>query len=481
MRFRELAENIDDVFWLADAEHVYYVSPAFAKIWGRPVESVLGDIAKFFETIHPDDRASVRASFRPPERAESEYRVVRPDGELRWIRDRTFPVRDERGRFVRIVGIATDITPRKALEAELLQTQKLESLGRLAGGVAHDFNNLLTVILSQTRLAARAFASGRTATEELGQIEEAASRAVDLTRQLLTFARRQASHPTPLDLTEVTGGIEKLLRRVIGDDVDLVVRLDPHVGIIRADRAQIEQVLLNLAVNARDAMPAGGTLTIETRNVVRDGASAAPGPYVLLQVTDDGAGIAPEDVPHIFDPFFTTKAPGEGTGLGLATCYGIVQHHGGEIDVESVPGKGSSFHVYFPRIDARPESPTLPEIVSSPMLSGSETVLLVEDDALVRAAAAAALRGHGFAVVEASSGEDALGVLAREHVDVVVSDVVMRGLGGRELADRLKVERPDLPVLLTSGYAEDIGTTPFLPKPYVPATLVQRVRELLDR
>lgn len=479
LRFRQLADHIDDVFWLAGMDRVHYASPAFERVFGRPVADVYADVWVILEAVHPEDRPRVKAMMESVERDDIEYRIILPDGAVRWIRDRSFPIRDDRGRTVRKAGIATDITRQKALETQLLQTQKLDSIGRLAGGIAHDFNNLLTVILTQARMAGRAFAAGRSGAEELGQIEEAASRAADLTRQLLMFARRQPSHPVPLDLTEVTSGIEKLLRRVIGPNVELVARLDPNIGIVRGDRAQLEQVLVNLAVNARDAMPEGGTLTIDTVDVTREEAGRAPGPYVLLRVSDTGHGIAEADRAHVFDPFFTTKRHAGGTGLGLASCYGIVQQHGGEIAVESAPGGGATFCVYLPRIDA-----TEPVVrdggPSVPRMFGSETVLLVEDDALLRRSTSATLREHGFTVVEASSGEEALERLGDHDVDIVVSDVLMRGVDGRELAERLERERPALPILLTSGYSEGVGRFPFLAKPYVPATLVRRVREILD-
>lgn len=484
LRFRQLAEHIDSIFWLWEPGKVAYVSPAYAEVWGRPVEELLANESVFLESVHPEDRARVAQAVTAHERNEIEYRIIRPDGEIRWISDRRFPIRHLGSEVIRKAGIATDITRQKALETQLLQTQKLDSIGRLAGGIAHDFNNLLTVILSQTKMASRAFAAGRNGIEELTQIEEAATRAAELTAHLLTFARRQVTHPTPLDPREVAADIEKLLRRVIGDDIKLVSQLDADVGVVRADRSQLEQVLVNLAVNARDAMPNGGTLTIEMRNITLDRTDAPAGPYVMLSMTDTGHGISVEDRERIFDPFYTTKPPGEGTGLGLATCYGIVKQHGGIIEVESEIGKGTSFHVYLPRIDARAEQLPQHAAREAPTpIFGTENVLVVEDDAAVRAVAIRALREHGFRAVEATNGEEALALLAQAkgEIDIMVTDVVMRGMDGRELAKRAHQDFPTLPMLLTSGYAEDLGGMPFLQKPYVPALLVKRVRELLDR
>ncbi|MBK8647414.1 MAG: PAS domain-containing protein [Gemmatimonadetes bacterium] len=492
--FRELAENIDAVFYLArpDATGVDYVSPGFWSIWGRTPAELQEQPGLWMDAIHPDDRAGVLEAFsRDRAGFHAEYRIVRPDGSERWISDRSFPVRDAAGELVRIAGVATDETTRRTLEMQLLQAQRLESIGRLAGRVAHDFNNLLTVILSHAAFARQDLA---TADEDLAAIEQAGARASELTAQLLAFARRQVIEPRIIDLNVLTTQIDRMLRRLIGEHVQLETVLEPQLWPVRVDPAQMEQVLLNLAVNARDAMPNGGTLTLETANVVLDAgyvashADVQPGEYVMLAVSDNGEGIDPALLPMIFEPFFTTKPSGVGTGLGLATCYGIIRQAGGHIWAYSEPGNGATFKLYLPRAlgalsDVASGGPGKP-------VRGNETVLLVEDDVSVRAIAVRALRAQGFVVLEAGDGIEALEV-ARQHsgeIHILVTDVVMPRLGGKELAERLVAERPQIKVLFASGYTRNAIVhqgvleqgTQFLQKPYVPASLTKKVREVLD-
>ncbi|MBK6306066.1 MAG: PAS domain-containing protein [Gemmatimonadetes bacterium] len=492
--FRELAENIDAVFYLArpDATGVDYVSPGFWSIWGRTPAELQEQPELWMDAIHPDDRDRVLEAFEVDRAGfHAEYRIVRPDGSERWISDRSFPVRDAAGKLVRIAGVATDETTRRTLEMQLLQAQRLESIGRLAGGVAHDFNNLLTVILSHAAFARQDLA---TADEDLAAIEQAGARASELTAQLLAFARRQVIEPRIIDLNVLTTQIDRMLRRLIGEHVQLETVLEPQLWPVRVDPAQMEQVLLNLAVNARDAMPNGGTLTLETANVVLDAgyvashADVQPGEYVMLAVSDNGEGIDPALLPMIFEPFFTTKPSGVGTGLGLATCYGIIRQAGGHIWAYSEPGNGATFKLYLPRVlgalsDVASGGPGKP-------VRGNETVLLVEDDVSVRAIAVRALRAQGFVVLEAGDGIEALEV-ARQHsgeIHILVTDVVMPRLGGKELAERLVAERPQIKVLFASGYTRNAIVhqgvleqgTQFLQKPYVPASLTKKVREVLD-
>ncbi|HPV77404.1 MAG TPA: PAS domain S-box protein [Gemmatimonadaceae bacterium] len=492
--FRELAENIDAVFYLArpDATGVDYVSPGFWSIWGRTPAELQEQPELWMDAIHPDDRAGVHEAFsRDRAGFHAEYRIVRPDGSVRWISDRSFPVRNAEGELVRIAGVATDETTRRTLETQLLQAQRLESIGRLAGGVAHDFNNLLTVILSHAAFARQDTAQ---ADEDLAAIEQAGARASELTAQLLAFARRQVIEPRIIDLNVLTTQIDRMLRRLIGEHVQLETALEPQLWPVRVDPAQMEQVLLNLAVNARDAMPNGGTLTLETANVVLDAgyvashADVQPGEYVMLAVSDNGEGIDPALLPMIFEPFFTTKPSGVGTGLGLATCYGIIRQAGGHIWAYSEPGNGATFKLYLPRAlgalsDVASGGPGKP-------VRGNETVLLVEDDVSVRAIAVRALRAQGFVVLEAGDGIEALEV-ARQHsgeIHILVTDVVMPRLGGKELAERLVAERPQIKVLFASGYTRNAIVhqgvleqgTQFLQKPYVPASLTKKVREVLD-
>lgn len=492
--FRELSENVDAVFYLArpDASGVDFVSRGFEKVWGRTIEELQANPFLWMAVIHPDDREAVASSFeRDRAHFQAEYRVMRPDGTLRWISDRSFPVRDAEGRIIRIAGVATDETERRTLEAQLLQSQRLESIGRLAGGVAHDFNNLLTVIMSHAAFARQ---DAENADEDLVSIERAGRRAAELTAQLLAFARRQVIEPRVVDLNALTGQIDRMLQRLIGASISLQTQLQPSLWSVKVDPAQMEQVLVNLAVNARDAMPNGGTLTIETANVTLGPgyagmhADVSPGAYVMVAVSDSGEGIDPAFLPMIFEPFFTTKLEGAGTGLGLATCYGIVKQAGGHIWAYSEPGRGATFKVYLPRVEGVAPEMTPAEPIDA--AGGNETVLLVEDDADVRAIGVRTLHAHGFQVLEAVDGIDALIVARGYHgvIHVLVTDVVMPRMGGKELAERLSAERPEMRVLFASGYTRNAivhqgvlekGTS-FLQKPYVPATLVAKVREVLD-
>ncbi len=492
--FRELSENVAAVFYLTrpDASGVDYVSKGFEKVWGRSISELHANPKLWLAAIHPEDREGVEANFeRDRAHFQAEYRVIRPDGTLRWISDRSFPVRDAEGTIIRIAGVATDETERRTLEAQLLQSQRLESIGRLAGGVAHDFNNLLTVIMSHAAFARQ---DARNADEDLESIERAGRRAAELTAQLLAFARRQVIEPRVVDLNALTGQIDRMLQRLIGASISLQTQLQSSLWSVKVDPAQMEQVLVNLAVNARDAMPHGGTLMIETANVTLGPGYAAthmdvsPGEYVMVAVSDSGAGIDPALLPMIFEPFFTTKLDGAGTGLGLATCYGIVKQAGGHIWAYSEPGRGATFKVYLPRVDGVAIDTPFAEPVEG--VGGNETVLLVEDDADVRAIGVRALRAQGFHVLEAVDGIDAMTV-ARGFsgtIHLLVTDVVMPRMGGKELAERLSAERPEMRVLFASGYTRnaivhqgvlETGTS-FLQKPYVPAVLVARVREVLD-
>ncbi len=383
-------------------------------------------------------------------------------------------------------------------EAQLRQVQKMEAVGQLAGGVAHDFNNLLTVILSHVYFARDELSKleqGNSVGESLSEIQAAAARAAELTRQLLTFARRQPMTPQIVDLNQITTGIDRLLRRVLGEDIELATLLSPALWQTAADATQVEQILINLAVNARDAMPDGGRLTIETGNVVlgKDYAEAqsdvTPGEYVMASVTDTGTGIAAEHLPRIFEPFFTTKPLGAGTGLGLAVCYGIAKQHGGHIAACSELGHGATFRLYLPRT-ARASAAAVQVDGTTPAQGGSETILLVEDMESVRSIAARTLQQQGYQVLTAGDGVDGIRVADAfgGPIDLVLTDMVMPRVGGRELAAALKARRPDIKVLYTSGYAKHATLTrhgpgvsePFLAKPYVPEVLLRKVRGVLD-
>ena len=380
-------------------------------------------------------------------------------------------------------------------QGQLEQAQKMDAVGRLAGGVAHDFNNLLTVILGRTDILLHPLKPEDPMRRGIELIQRTAGRAADLTRQLLAFSRKQVLEPVVLDLGAVTTDMKDMLGRLIGEDIALLTTPTPGLGRVKADRGQIEQVIMNLAVNARDAMPQGGRLIVETTNIdlddeyVRRHVGARPGPHVMLAVSDTGSGIPHEIQSQIFEPFFTTKEQGKGTGLGLATVYGIVKQSGGYIEVDSEPGQGTTFRVYLPRLDAEP-APVDRSARPAAAAGGTETILLVEDEEGVRELARDILRASGYTVIEARNGPEAL-LLCERHqgqLDMLLTDVVMPRMSGRELAERLAPLRPDLSVLYMSGYTDDavirhgvLGAgTAFLQKPFTPAALVLRVRETLD-
>ncbi len=380
-------------------------------------------------------------------------------------------------------------------EEQLRQAQKLEAVARLAAGVAHDFNNLLTAITGHSDLLLRALDLGDPRRKNAEQIEKCAQMAAALTRQLLTFSRKQAIEPRVLNLHDVLNNIQRMLRRLIGEDIEFHAALEAAPAHIKADPGQLEQVIMNLAVNARDAMPGGGRLCVSTARVTPDQArlkdvpGLVPREYVMLAVADTGTGMTAEVKAHLFEPFFTTKPAGKGTGLGLATCFGIVKQSGGHIQVESELGKGTTFKLYFPSA-LEPVAPARAANPATPALGGAETVLLVEDEAVVRELAAVTLREKGYNVMEAGNGEEGLR-LAQNHnggIDLVLTDVVMPVVGGMQMAQRLREVRPSAKVLFTSGYSEEVigpqgvlePGVAFLQKPFVAATLARRVREVLD-
>ncbi len=394
-----------------------------------------------------------------------------------------------------VLATVTDATERRALEGRLNQASKMEAIGRLAGGIAHDFNNVLGVITGYGELARRGLPTDHPVQARLDQIMKAATRAADLTRQMLAFSRRQVLHPRPLDLNLLIEGTRRMLGRLIGEDVEIVVRLASDLGTVMADPTQMDQVLMNLAVNARDAMPQGGTLTFETSNAeldeeyVRRHVAGLPGLYVMLAVSDTGTGIDEPTRSHIFEPFFTTKAEGEGTGLGLATVYGIVKQSGGLIWVYSEPGSGATFKIYLPRVDAAPQGEA-PSPSSEVMARGSETVLIVEDQEPLRDMIEEVLTAQGYTVLSAADGPQALD-LAKGHpgaIDLLLSDVVMPGMGGRVLVERLSATRPGLRVLYMSGYTNgaisDRGLLAegviLIEKPFTGSQLAVAVRRALD-
>ncbi|MFT3841619.1 MAG: PAS domain S-box protein [Myxococcaceae bacterium] len=497
-RFSEIAGSIKEVFWMTalDAHQMLYVSPAYEKIWGRSCESLLKDSTQWVEAIHPEDQARVRAANAVilTQGYDVQYRVVRPDGSLRWVHDRSFVVRNPAGEPTAIGGVAEDITERRELEQRFHQAQKLESVGRLAGGVAHDFNNLLTVISASTNFLLEELGDRDPEYAGLGrEVRHAIERGTALTRQLLAFSRQQVVEPKVLDVNKVLGEAEKMLRRLIGEDVELITRLQGGLPNVKVDPGQLTQVMMNLCVNARDAMPTGGRLVIETCAVELDPAHARAhlgahaGHHVRVSVTDTGEGMSQEVQARIFEPFFTTKPAGKGTGLGLAVVFGAVQQAGGHVEVVSARGAGATFHVYLPATtEAAPDQ----EEEAPRLVRGGEAVLLVEDDAAVRRLSSRTLRTAGFVVHEATDGEEALQLIRQTatRVDLIVTDVVMPGLSGRQLSEAAQAVRPGLKVLFVSGYTDDAVVrhgvmreeVAFLNKPFVPQTLLKKVREVLD-
>ncbi len=498
-KFRLIAETIDEVFWATDVDKntLLYVSPAYERIWGRSTQSLYENPRSFIEAVHVDDREHVLAALETQKQGQPhalEYRVVRPDGSVRWIWSRGFPVRAATGAVTQFIGLAEDVTERKHLEEQLRHAQKMESIGQLAGGIAHDFNNLLMLILGHAQLLTMEPRLSSKAKECAQQITLAGERAAGLTRQLLTFSRRQVIQSRLLDLNAVIEGVARMLRRVMGED--LAVEVAPgKLPLILADAGMLEQVLVNLAVNARDAMQAGGTFRILTGvEYIKDAAEQNPdagaGDYVWLKVSDTGSGISGENMSKIFEPFFTTKDVGKGTGLGLATVYGIVRQHRGWIVVDSKVNEGTTFKIYLPATRTQTSS-NRPVAADERIHGGSETVLVVEDEAPLRQMVRTLLESRGYHVLEAGSGRSALDEWGNDagRIDLLVTDLVMPGgVSGRDLADKLKTQNPNMKIIFMSGYSVEVAGKDFelndgmrfLQKPYVLHSLAKCVRESLD-
>ena len=537
MFLESIVETVPAMIFVKEASELRFerFNRAGEELLGIPRQELIGrndydffppDQADHFQQL---DRATLDGQ-EPVDIPEEPIRTAKGE---RWLHTKKIPIRDADGKPLYLLGISLDITDRKKAEdalkeahaqlevrvrerteelvranaelqreiqermkaeAALRQSQKMEAIGRLAGGVAHDFNNMLTAILAYAHLLLdKAHAEGENG-NELRQIVLAGERAAGLTRQLLAFSRRQVLVPEVLDLGQVVHGTEDMLRRLLGEDVDLRVSIAPDLGLVMADPGQMEQVLMNLSVNARDAMPSGGRLTIDCANAqlpdptMAPAPSLPPGSYVFLAVRDTGSGIDPDIMPHIFEPFYTTKARGEGTGLGLPTVFGIVQQSGGDIVVTSEPQAGTTFRIFLPRCGASEVPKKPPSHESLPRVDGKRgTVLLVEDENLVRRTLRAMLEALGYDVLAAVNADDAVREFAQhgESIDLLMTDVVMPGPTGRELAANLRALRPDLPVLFISGYTDapppDAPGNGFLQKPFTPRVLEARIRDLLGR
>ena len=500
LKFRTIFERVAVGIALVSIDgQLLESNPALQRMLGYAEEELRNQV--FNKFMHPDD-ASIDVDLDGAliagkrDHYQIEKRFIRKDGGVIWGQLNVSLVRGEKGERPFTICMVENITERKRLETQFFQSQKMETIGRLAGGIAHDFNNLLTVIKGYTQLSLNQIQEGDPCRENIEEIKGAAERAAELTNQLLAFSRRQILDMKVLDLNTIVRGLEKMMARIIGEDIEMFTVLDDHLGRVKTDPGQIEQVILNLVVNARDAMPSGGKLAIETANVVLDETYArahigvSPGNYVLLSVSDTGCGMPPEIKELIFEPFFTTKEEGKGTGLGLSTIYGIVKQSGGTIWVYSEPGRGTTFKIYLPRVEEETGAPPMQDNAGH-LPRGDETVLVVEDDPSLRALAARVLRYQGYKVLEATNGDEAIAI-ARENIQgkihLLLTDVVMPHMGGRELVRRMKTLHSEIRVLFISGYTDHAIThhaglkpgTPFLQKPFSPTALAKKVREVLD-
>jgi PAS domain S-box-containing protein len=498
-RYADLVENASDAMYVRDLDGRFLqVNRGTVELTGYTREELLSMNA--LDLVVPEDRERARTHLANPQDrpgAVSEWRIRTRQGTEAVIEVKARLLRQE-GRPAVVECIGRDVTARseahsasvverRRLEEQLHQSQKMESIGLLAGGVAHDFNNLLTVISGYAQMAADDVPPHSPAREAIAEIGVAADRAAGLTRQLLTFSRRQMSAPKVLSVNGLIANLEKMLRRLIGEDIELGICLGARTGTTRADAGHLEQVVMNLAINARDAMPGGGRLSIETADVeATEADDVGPGRYVELCVTDTGAGIPADLCGRIFEPFFTTKEKGKGTGLGLSTVYGIVKQSGGTISVESEPGSGSKFRVLLPAVERAAVAPAEPAAAAEPV-AGSETILLAEDEDGVRRFVASVLRSSGYTVLEAANGREALELAGRHGgpIHLLLSDVVMPEMGGVELADKFSTPRPEAAVLMMTGYAErpipEQHAADVLLKPFTPAALLGRVRQAMGK
>lgn len=496
--FRLITENAGDMIAVVDINgHRLYNSPSYQKILGYSSEELQETSA--LEQIRPEDLALVQDAAKEARQTgfgrRIEYRMRHKDGSWRYLESSASAIRDDNGAVEKLVIVNRDITARHRLENQFRQAQKMEAVGRLSGGIAHDFNNLLGVIIGYSEILTEGLPASDPTRESVDEILKAGQRAASLTRQLLAFSRQQVLEPKVLDLNGVVSDTEKMLRRLVGEDIDFTTHLQNPLGTVKADPGQLEQILMNLVVNARDAMPEGGHLVIETANVELDPVFVRgysfpfkPGSYVLLTVSDTGVGMDAETQMHIFEPFFTTKEKDRGTGLGLATVYGIVKQSGGYIEVLSERGSGTTFKIYLPRIEEAAQR-SLPTPESFESLHSHETILVVEDETALRTLTRNLLRSLGYTVLEAGNGTEALEIAATTPVlDLLLTDVVMPDVNGRTLAHDLTKQYQVLKVIYMSGYAgvgvgnkgDLLATGLFLAKPFTREDLARKVRMALD-
>jgi PAS domain S-box-containing protein len=499
-QYRRLIENIPEVAWTADEQgNATFISEKIKTVFGYSPEEILALGAElWFGRMHPDDRERVKkayaALFHHGQAFDVEYRIQHGDGHWMWWRDRAAMIEEEHGKRY-ADGLLTDITEHKNLEIQLRQAQKMEAVGLLAGGIAHDFNNLLCVLQGHAELAKDRVQHSPDVLEHLQVIEETGRRAASLIQRLLAFSRKQVLWITVFDLNVTIAGVEKLLSRVLGENIELTTCFEVSPAFIKADPAQVEQVLMNLTLNARDAMPEGGRLTIETSAIdldetgIRQYGDLAPGPYILLSFSDTGCGMDDETLDRIFDPFFTTRPRGQGAGLGLATVYGIVKQGHGHVSVDSRPGRGTTFQVYFPAQTTPAERGH--EAPATHIRQGTETILIVEDEPQLRKLTRIWLEGFGYSVVEAAGAGEAFNMLeiVERKIHLLITDLVMPGLNGRQLAEQVCSKYPSIRVVFMTGYTDDVVVQRkllqpgihLLRKPFSRAELARTVREVLEK
>jgi two-component system, cell cycle sensor histidine kinase and response regulator CckA len=471
--YRSLIENSMDLISILNLDGtIRYVSPSHERLLGYPLDELVGK--NVFSFIHAEDKARIQTALVNGNNGRPvECRVRHCDGSWRMLESFSRDLSHVAGVNGMVVN-ARDITERKRLEEQLHHSQRLEAVGRLAGGVAHDFNNLLMVITGYSHMLLDAMHSSDPARQDLEQVVKASERATDLTRQLLAFSRRQGVRASLVNLNPLVQEMDRMLRRVLGEEIELLVRLAPELKTVRADPGQIEQVILNMVVNARDAMPSGGQLLIETRNTGQPGREC-----VTISISDTGVGMDSQVLSRVFEPFFTTKE--HGTGLGLATSYGIIKENGGDLRVESTPAKGTCFRIELPAVEQTPDDLELPDEKRAPR--GTETILLVEDEDPVRRVVETMLKRHGYQVLASASSKDALAA-AEQHrgtIDLLITDIRMPGMSGRKMAECLVTVRPDMKVLYVSGYGDAAAESDvhFLQKPFSTEELATKIREML--
>jgi signal transduction histidine kinase len=502
--YRLVAEHLKDIafrYRLVPSPGIEYISPAAVTLTGQPPARLYENAALLFSVVHPEDRAALEQSWQSPPERPLVVRLRRPDASPAWLEQRAVGIHDQDGRLVAVEGILRDITEqmtaaeeRQELEQQLRQAERLDSLGQLAGGIAHDFNNLLGVILGNAGLVIDELGQDDPIRHDVEGIVQAAEQAARLTRQLLIFSQLQPAQPETIDLNAVVSDTEHLLRRTIGEDIEFVVETEPGLGFVTIDRGRLEQIILNLVVNSRTAMPAGGRLTVTTATAAKsdqpgvDG-ELSSGRFALLTVTDTGCGMEPRVAERAFEPFFSTRSTGRGSGLGLATVYGAVKEASGTIRLSTQPGIGTRISIFLP-VAGRPERPEPAASADAPA-GQSEHVLVVEDDDRIREVARRMLDRAGFLVTTAAQRDDALRLVygADNAFDLLLSDVIMPGMSASDFIDLVRTARPNLPIVLMSGYAEGVNRDgwrlptdiPLVPKPFDSLTLLRAIRTSLDR